>query len=74
MERNELEKTSRAVFDEIHNSQGEEPNILNRLASLLSTEYLKVDEDWFVGKICLDADCGSDANALSKIVTRVSNI
>lgn len=59
----EFEKKTRAIFDELHKSQGEDPYIFNRLTSLLTTEYLKVDKDWFVGKVCLDAGCGSNANA-----------
>lgn len=60
---NEFEQKTRSVFDPIHQAQGEDPYIFNRLASLLTTEYLKVSPDWFRGKICLDAGCGSNANA-----------
>ena len=28
----------------------------------MTTEYLKVPPNWFTGKICLDAGCGSNAN------------
>ena len=47
----------------MHQAQGEDPYIFKRLVSLLSTEYLEVEDDWFVGKTCLDAGCGSNANA-----------
>ena len=47
----------------LHKSQGQDPAIFARLTSLLTTEYLRVKEDWFVGKICLDAGCGSNGNA-----------
>ena len=59
----EIERQTRSIFDRIHQAQGEDPYIFHRLVSLLSTEYLKVESSWFVGKICLDAGCGSNANA-----------
>ena len=59
----EFEQKTRLIFDRLHQSQGEDPYIFNRLVSLLSTEYLKVESNWFVGKTCLDAGCGSNANA-----------
>ena len=62
MNQEEFERKTRAVFDPIHKSQGEDSYIFSRLPGLLSTDYLKVDKDWFVGKICLDAGCGSNAN------------
>lgn len=58
-----FEQKTRKIFDELHRSQGDDPYIFNRLVSLLSTEYLKVEDDWFIGKTCLDAGCGSNANA-----------
>lgn len=58
-----FEKTTRTIFDELHRAQGEDEYIYQRLTALISTEYLKVDSDWFVGKTCLDAGCGSNANA-----------
>ena len=63
MNQEEFERKTRAVFDPIHESQGEDAYIFSRLAGLLSTDYLRVEKDWFVGKICLDAGCGSNANA-----------
>lgn len=33
------------------------------MTSLLNTEYLKLDKNYFHGKICLDAGCGSMGNA-----------
>ena len=63
LEREDVEKATRALYHELHQAQGETPAIWDRLTALLTTDYLKVDEDWFVGKICLDAGCGSNANA-----------
>lgn len=63
MDREELERDTKTVFDEIHRAQGEDPSIWKRLNSLLTTDYLKVPGDWFVDKICLDAGCGANGNA-----------
>lgn len=59
----EFEKRTRGVFDPLHQAQGQEGYIFKRLTSLLTTEYLGVEADWFKGKLCLDAGCGSNANA-----------
>ncbi len=63
MNRQQFEQSTRTIFDEIHRAQGDDQEIFNRLTSLLTTDYLGVDEDWFTGKVCLDAGCGSNANA-----------
>ena len=69
MASDQFEKTTRTIFDELHRAQGEDPYIFKRLSALLSTEYLKVDSDWFVGKTCLDAGCGSNANATHSMLS-----
>lgn len=63
MERVELEKKTRKIFHALHTEQGDEKYIFDRLSTLLSPEFLKVDADYFKGKVCLDAGCGSNANA-----------
>lgn len=63
MARSRFEKNTRRVFHAIHVEQGENPRIYRRLTSLLSTQYLRVRRDYFTGKVCLDAGCGSNANA-----------
>jgi ubiquinone/menaquinone biosynthesis C-methylase UbiE len=63
MNRDELESSTKRVFHDIHVAQGDNAQIFNRLKSLLTTEYLNVSADWFAGKTCLDAGCGSNANA-----------
>lgn len=63
MKRQELEKETRKIFHKIHTAQGDEPEIFNRLTSLLSCDYLQEKNDFFVDKVCLDAGCGSNANA-----------
>ena len=63
MDRQQFEQTTRTVFDEIHRAQGDDQAIFKRLTGLLNTEYLGVSNDWFAGKTCLDAGCGSNANA-----------
>lgn len=59
----EIEKETRRLYHDIHKIQGDDPFIFNRLVDLLSTEYLKVDKNFFIDKICVDAGCGSNANA-----------
>ena len=58
-----LERRTRKLFHEIHVVQGDDPRIYRRLRALLSPDYLKVPRSYFDGKICLDAGCGSNANA-----------
>lgn len=59
----EIEKETRRLYHDIHKIQGDDPFIFNRLVDLLNIEYLKVDKNFFADKICLDAGCGSNANA-----------
>jgi ubiquinone/menaquinone biosynthesis C-methylase UbiE len=59
-----FETDTRQLFHKLHSSQAENEYIFHRLTSLLSTDYLKVPKDFFYGKICLDAGCGSNANAV----------
>src|SRR3989338_8095857 len=63
MQKKALEKKTRRTFHEIHKAQGDDNYIFTRLSTLLSTDFLKVEPDFFKGKICLDAGCGSNANA-----------
>jgi ubiquinone/menaquinone biosynthesis C-methylase UbiE len=58
-----FERQTRAVFHELHTKQGEDEVIFQRLASLLTPAYLQESENFFQQKICLDAGCGSNANA-----------
>ena len=62
-EREKFEKDTRQLFHKLHSAQADSDYIFNRLTSLLSTEYLQVEEGFFTGKTCLDAGCGSNANA-----------
>jgi len=63
MKRRELEQKTRKTFHKIHTAQGDDPEIFDRLTSLLSCSYLKEKKDFFHNKVCLDAGCGSNANA-----------
>ncbi|MDY0096172.1 MAG: class I SAM-dependent methyltransferase [Candidatus Vecturithrix sp.] len=58
-----FERRTREIFHALHKQQGENAQIFQRLTALLSPAYLQVPEDFFHGKICLDAGCGSNANA-----------
>lgn len=58
-----IEKKTRRIFHAIHVEQAKDQSTFKRLVELLSPEYLKVPDDFFVGKICLDAGCGSNSNA-----------
>src|SRR5262245_37775345 len=62
-DREQIERDTRTLYHGIHQQQLEDPAIFNRLVNLLSTEYLEVAPDFFHGKRCLDAGCGSNANA-----------
>lgn len=63
-----LERKTRGIFHKIHVAQGEDPYIYQRLKNLFNTEYFKVPPDFFKGKICLDAGCGSNANATYRML------
>lgn len=58
-----FEQRTRQVFHDLHQKQGANKAIFERLVSLLDPAYLRVEDDFFTGKICLDAGCGSNANA-----------
>ena len=63
MNRAEVEKKTRQLYHQIHQEQGDDPKIFQRLTTLLSTDFLRFPPDFFHGKVCLDAGCGSNANA-----------
>lgn len=63
MKLSKFEKKTRSIFHKIHKNQGKTEKIYKRLSTLLNTDYLKVNSDFFHDKICLDAGCGSNANA-----------
>jgi len=58
-----IEKKTRQIFHKIHVEQAKDELTFKRLVELLSPKYLKVPDNFFFGKICLDAGCGSNANA-----------
>lgn len=62
-------KKTRKVFHNIHVEQNKDDAIYNRLVTLLSTDYLGVEKDYFKGKTCLDAGCGSNANGAFAILS-----
>ncbi len=62
-EKKKIEQETRAMFDKLHIEQAKDPKIFQRLTALLDTEYLKVPKNFFEGKVCLDAGCGSNVNA-----------
>ena len=63
MNRKNLEKESRAIFHDLHVKQSDNKGIYNRLTSLINTDYLGLPKNYFLNKVCLDAGCGSNANA-----------
>ena len=63
MKLNSFERKTRAIFHELHKKQVDSRKIFNRLKDLLNPSYLKESDDFFKGKICLDAGCGSNASA-----------
>jgi ubiquinone/menaquinone biosynthesis C-methylase UbiE len=60
---NKIKNKSREIFHDLHKKQANNNYIFTRLADLLTTKFLGVDDDFFHGKVCLDAGCGSNANA-----------
>ncbi len=69
MKAREIEKETRRLYHKIHVAQGDDPKIYARLRRLLTTEYLQVPDDFFHDKICLDAGCGSNANATHALLS-----
>ncbi len=55
----ETERKTRKVFDKIHIEQAENADISSRLRTLISTELLGVDNDFFEDKVCADLGCRS---------------
>ena len=64
-----LESQTREIFHELHKAQGQDDAIFRRLTALLTPAYLNEPDDFFRGKICLDAGCGSNANATHSMLT-----
>ena len=64
-----LESQTREIFHELHKAQGRDDEIFRRLTALLTPAYLHEPDDFFRGKICLDAGCGSNANATHSMLT-----
>ena len=56
-----LADNSRRIFHKIHVKQKDCKEATYRMINSLSTEYLNLDKDYFVGKICADLGCGSAA-------------
>lgn len=54
-----VETKTREIFHAIHSGHADDTEIMKRLMALLTPEYLGVPDDFFVGKHCLDAGCGS---------------
>ena len=67
-----LESQTREIFHELHKAQGQDDAIFRRLTALLTPAYLNEPDDFFRGKICLDAGCGSNANATHSMLTHLS--
>jgi len=63
MKMSSVEEKTREIYHEIHVKQGDDQKIFYRLVQLLNPTFLKEEEDFFKGKVCLDAGCGSNANA-----------
>jgi ubiquinone/menaquinone biosynthesis C-methylase UbiE len=63
-----IEQRTRAIFHRLHSDQARDVKIFDRLTKLLSQEYLQVPEDFFSDKVCLDAGCGSNANATYRML------
>jgi ubiquinone/menaquinone biosynthesis C-methylase UbiE len=63
MGKKKLERDTRAVFHKLHVEQAKDSAIFARLVALLDEEYLGVKKGFFKNKFCLDAGCGSNANA-----------
>jgi SAM-dependent methyltransferase len=57
-----LEKNTRSVFHRIHLAQAGDEKVFNRLIDMLNTGYLGLERNFFKGKVCLDAGCGSNFN------------
>ncbi|MBI3434483.1 MAG: class I SAM-dependent methyltransferase [Proteobacteria bacterium] len=54
-----LDHQTRAVFDNIHIEQANNPVILNRVRRLITADQLGVPADYFKSRICGDLGCGS---------------
>ena len=56
-----LAENSRKIFHKIHIKQKDCKEATHRMINFLDTDFLKLEKDYFVGKICADLGCGSAA-------------
>ena len=68
MDSKEIEKITRKIFHKIQTEQGSTESIYDRLVSLYSHEYFRVDKQFFENKICLDAGCGNNVHGTKAIL------
>jgi ubiquinone/menaquinone biosynthesis C-methylase UbiE len=64
-----VEGKTRRLFHGLHKQQAADDKTFKRLVGLLSPEYLRLPKNYFEGKVCLDAGCGSNANATFSMLT-----
>ena len=64
----EIENRSRKLFHGLHLGHNASEFDTKRLRERLSTEFLNVPSDFFVGKRCLDVGCGTGLNATVKML------
>ena len=64
----EIESRSRELFHALHLGHNSSEVDTKRLRERLSTDFLRVSSDFFVGKRCLDVGCGTGLNATVKML------
>ena len=58
----QIEISTAQLYNNIHKAQFSK-KIFKRISNNLNTEYLRLKKDFFIGKLCLDAASGLNANA-----------
>lgn len=63
-----FEQKTRATFHQIHMSQTENKSQMDRTGLVNSPEFMGVPAEFFNGKVCLEAGCGSFAPGSQKLL------
>lgn len=69
MKLKQIERKTRKIFHKLHSEQAADKKVFARLVALLNPKYLHLPQNFFEGKICLDAGCGSNANATYSLLS-----
>jgi len=68
MQNDEIAKKTSEIMHVLHEMVSDDSISKKRLVGQISTNYLKVSDDFFTGKICADLGCGTNAFLTSNLL------